>query len=195
MYLVVIDESSGQVTETRKAQRGSWATPSHPSRTVQRASGACVRRRYPRCNPHRSHQRDPPFAHARRASPPLRPPGTSTLPVAHSAKREFPLGAAPPLAQHSSFRSSTASSTSRLVERPFDARPVNRFISRGIFAPFLRAPPLPACLSERTYERANAWRYDKAPKFSRSRETHLGLFVAPPPAHPPLARSLRKTET
>lgn len=42
--------------------------------------------------------------------------------------------------RHRAFRSSTASSTSRLVERPFDARPVNRFISRGIFAPSRRCP-------------------------------------------------------
>lgn len=140
MYLVVIDESSGQVTATRKAQRGSWAAPLPPF-----ANGATcfVCAPDPRCcsptGPTSATRRSPmPAA----LGPPLRAPGTSTLPVAHSVKR-IP-------SRQSAFRSSTASSSSRLVERPFDARPVNRFISRGIFAPFLRAPPLPERASERT---------------------------------------------
>lgn len=175
-YLVVIDESSRQVTrtrETRKAQRGAWATfpiPRNPRCTVSWC--VCVASlphlllqpiTYPTQNPGR-----PPIV---RPCPLLFYPfyehGNSYFPCRASS---FSLGAAWFCSLWTArFCSSTASSASRLVERPFDVRPANRFITRGIFAPSLLAPLscLLACLRRR---------YDKAPKFSRSRETRPRAF-------------------
>lgn len=169
MYLVVIDESSGQVTKTRKAQRGAQA-----ALPVLRNSQCTVSRCVyvlispTRCNPSRilpgtAAHRSPmpaafvPLPRTRQFYLPCRTFGFSL-----GAAWFCSLGAA-------RLCSSTASSASWLAERPFDVRPANRFISRGIFAPSLLAP-LPcllACLRRR---------YDKAPKFSRSRETCTRAF-------------------
>ena len=90
VYLVIIDESSGsgQVTEARKAQRGSWAAPPLPLPpfTYDATCVGCVCVPDPRCSPN-----DPTSTTCRSPMPavlaPLRVPGSSTLPVAHSAKR------------------------------------------------------------------------------------------------------------
>lgn len=145
----------------RKAQSAAHGRPPSPTLRIR---GNVRRMRV--CVPDPPCAAAPPVPPARpavRPCPPRQPhfAHPALLPsLSRTQQNAFPLGAAPPLARHSAFRSSTASSTSRLVERPFDARPVNRFISRGIFAPSRRAPPLPA---------RSRRRYDKAPKFSRSR--------------------------
>lgn len=122
--------------------------------------GACVLISPTRCNPSRTLLRT--TAHRS-------PMPAAFVPLPRARRFYFPCRALGFSLGAAWFCASTASSASRLVERPFDVRPANRFISREIFAPSLLAP-LPcllACLRQR---------YDKAPKFSRSRETRTRAF-------------------
>lgn len=72
VYLVVIDESSGQVTTTRKAQRGArTAFPILRNPRLYRCHGACVLISPTRCQPIAYPTEDgrPSFAHARCSVP------------------------------------------------------------------------------------------------------------------------------
>jgi len=85
VYLTVIDESSGQVIEARKARRGAWAaTPTH------RVSRCNVHRRLRACrSPVLQPDGPPPARAVIHPCPPCSPHSTRSrflsLPVAHSA--------------------------------------------------------------------------------------------------------------
>lgn len=118
---------------------------------------------------------------------PLRLPGTSTLPVAHSAKRvPSRRGASARLAQCVPLEH-------RLVHQPIGRAALWRSPRKSIYIArdFCSLPPriATACLLERTNERAG----ERAGDTIKYRNFHalakrVSSFSSPPSAHPPLAR-------